>query len=75
MIRKGPEAHRPHLLTLSQAAQQVGIGVKRLRLARDRGELTVYQLGERWQRVTWDAVLGWLDKHKYQHDQGGSSTQ
>ncbi len=65
MARTNHNRPRPHFLTLSEAARQAGIGVKRLRLARDQGELPVYRLGERWQLVAWPALLEWLENHKY----------
>ena len=54
----------PDFLILPRAARRLGVDVKRLRLARDRGELVVYKLGNRWQRVAWADVCAWIEQHR-----------
>lgn len=49
------------LLTLPSAARRAGVGLRQLRVARDRGELAVYRVGA-WDRVRWADVLGWLER-------------
>jgi len=46
--------------TLREAARRLGCRPKVLRDARDRGELTAYRIGDRWQRLSWQDVLTWL---------------
>jgi hypothetical protein len=58
MESNGPES--PEFLTLPHAAKRAGVGLKRLRLARDRGELPVYRLGTRWDRVHWPELIEWI---------------
>src|SRR5262245_40567518 len=41
----GPRAEPPEFLTITQAAQVLGIGIKALRGAVGRGEIPVYRLG------------------------------
>jgi len=55
----------PILLTLPEAARRVGIGVRQLRLARDRGQLLIYRVGT-WPRVRWSDVCAWLERHREQ---------
>jgi len=51
------------LVTLREAVSRTGISLDTLREARDRGELRVYQIGLRWQRVTWSELQAWLEAH------------
>jgi excisionase family DNA binding protein len=48
------------LITLPQAARQLGIGLRQLQAARVAGELPVYRVGA-WPRVTMRDVDSWLD--------------
>lgn len=54
----------PKFVTLSEAARLLGISVKSLRAARDRGELTFYRLGTMWQRVKVEDVREWAEASK-----------
>ena len=46
--------------TIPQAAKRIPCSPKVLRRARDRGELPVYRLGDRWERVFWPEVVAWV---------------
>ena len=48
------------LITLPEAARRLSCSPSTLRAARDAGELTVYRLGDRWERVRWSEVCDWI---------------
>jgi hypothetical protein len=48
------------LYTVPAAARELGISPRVLRAARDRGELAVYKLGDRWERVTLAECRAWI---------------
>jgi hypothetical protein len=48
------------LYTVPAAARELGISPRLLRAARDRGELAVYKLGDRWERVTLGECRAWI---------------
>ena len=50
----------PLFPTIPNAAKRVPCSPRILRDARDRGELAVYRLGDRWQRVFWPEVVAWI---------------
>jgi hypothetical protein len=54
------------LVTLREAERRTGISIDTLREARDRGELRVFRLGERWQRVSWGMIEEWLSSRQVQ---------
>jgi hypothetical protein len=64
MGRKRTKQRDPEFPTLSGAARRAGVGVRHLRRARDEGELRVFQVGARWQRVRWADVVEWIERHE-----------
>ena len=50
------------LVTLPEAARRLGIGVRQLYGARNRGEIRVHRIGA-WQRVRWSDVQRWVEWH------------
>lgn len=54
----------PLFPTLPRAARSVPCAPRLLRAARDRGELTVYRLGDRWQRVYRPEFIRWVRGHR-----------
>src|SRR5262245_39505576 len=58
-------AHRlDEFPTVAAAARRLPCSPKILRAARDRGELPVYRLGGRWERVHWPELVAWLRSHR-----------
>jgi len=51
------------LITLPQAARQLGIGVRQLQAARSAGDLPTYRVGA-WPRVMVRDVSAWLDSRR-----------
>lgn len=47
-------------LTIPEAARLLRCGPRILRAARDRGELPVYRLSDRWERVRRPELLAWV---------------
>ena len=54
----------PLFPTIPEAARLSGISVRTLRAARDRGELRVYQLGDRWQRVYLPELIEYVQSNR-----------
>lgn len=54
------DQEQPVLMTLPEAARRAGVGLRQIRRARDRGQLTLYQVGG-WPRVRWREVLVWIE--------------
>jgi len=52
-------SQEPELLTVPRAARRVGVGVRQLRQAIQRGELCVFRVGA-WPRVRWVDVIDWI---------------
>jgi hypothetical protein len=52
------------LVTLRAAARHLGIGLRPIYVARDRGELTVYQFGTPWCWVRLADARAWLERHR-----------
>ena len=46
--------------TIPKAAKRIPCAPRVLRRARDRDELPVYRLGDRWERVFWPEVVAWV---------------
>ena len=55
--------HVRELITIPFAAQKAGIGVRLLRKATARGEITTFQIGA-WPRVRWPDVLAWIERQR-----------
>ena len=49
------------LLTKPEAARRAGVGLRQIRRACERGELTEYRIGS-WPRVSWLQVLEWIER-------------
>ena len=64
----------PLFPTLPRAARAGGFSPRILRLARDRGELSVYQVGDRWQRVYLPEFLDWVRNHRVKPASKGSNS-
>jgi excisionase family DNA binding protein len=56
-------APETRLITLPQAARQLGVGVRQLQAARSAGELRVYRVGA-WPRVRVGDVDAWLEDRR-----------
>ncbi len=56
-------SHLPELITIPFAARKAGIGVRHLRKATARGEITTFQIGA-WPRVRWPDVLAWIERQR-----------
>ena len=53
----------PYYITLREAQRRLGCPYRALQAGRDLGEIKVYQVGKRWQRVSWkDAQAWWKSK-------------
>jgi hypothetical protein len=52
------------LVTLRAAARHLGIGLRPIYVARDRGELTIYQFGTPWCWVRLSEARAWLERHR-----------
>jgi excisionase family DNA binding protein len=60
-------AHRrttQQFVTLREAARCLGIGVRAVYRARDRGELATYQFGTPWCWVRLSDARAWLECHR-----------
>ena len=51
-------------VTLREAARRLGIGVRAVYRARDRGELVTYQFESRWCWVRLADARAWLERHR-----------
>lgn len=51
-------------LTIPRAAARVGLSPHTLRQARDRGEIIVVRVGQRWERVRLEDVLAWIEARR-----------
>ena len=56
-------SHLPQLITIPSAARKAGIGVRHLRKATARGEITIFQIGA-WPRVRLPDVLDWIERQR-----------
>jgi hypothetical protein len=54
------------LVTLRAAARHLGIGLRPIYVARDRGEIAVYQFDSAWCWVHLSDVRKWLERHRRQ---------
>ena len=51
------------LMTLPEASRRVGLSMRQLRRARERGELAIYLIGG-WPRVRWVDVVAWIESRR-----------
>ena len=66
MHHVGEDARPGGMLSLREAARILHCSPRLVREARDAGELPVYQLGPRTQRVAWSEVVRWVRSRKVQ---------
>ena len=69
MVQSAQPSKDESLVTVQQAARRLGVGVRQLRRARDRGELPVYRVGA-WERVKWSEVTNWVRSKRVEPSSG-----
>ena len=57
------QQERDALITLPEASRRVGLSMRQLRRARERGELAIYLIGG-WPRVRWVDVVAWIESRR-----------